>query len=43
MPGFRLVVLAFKIYKPGQKPPQAKLRARLGPAFFGLAWLGFWP
>ena len=32
MPGFRLVVLAFKIYKPGQKPPQAKLRAWLGPA-----------
>jgi transposase InsO family protein len=35
--------LAFKNYRPGQKPPQAKHRAWLGPAIFGLAWPGFWP
>ncbi|EDR00831.1 uncharacterized protein LACBIDRAFT_333735 [Laccaria bicolor S238N-H82] len=26
-----------------KSPPQANLRAWLGPAFFGLAWPGFWP
>ena len=31
-PGLRPAALAFKNYKPGQKPPQAKLRAWLGPA-----------
>ena len=30
--GLRLAALAFKIYKLGQKPPQAKLRAWLGLA-----------
>jgi hypothetical protein len=34
---------AFLYPRPGQKPAQAKGRARLGPAFFGLAWPGFWP
>ena len=33
----------FFLLTPCQKPPQAKHRARLGPAFFGLAWPGFWP
>ena len=42
-PGPKPGALAFKNYRPGQKLPQAKHRARLGPAFFGLAWPGFWP
>ena len=42
-PGPKPGALAFKNYRPGQKTPQAKHRARLGPAFFGLAWPGFWP
>ena len=42
-PGPKPGALAFKNYRPGQKPPQAKHRAWLGPAFFGLAWPGFWP
>ena len=32
-PGPKPGALAFKNYRPGQKPPQAKHRARLGPAF----------
>ena len=42
-PGLRPTALAFLYPKPGQKPAQAKGWARLGPAFFGLAWPGFWP
>ena len=42
-PGPKPAALAFKNHRPGQKPPQAKHRARLGPAFFGPAWPGFWP
>ena len=42
-PGHRPTALAFLYPKPGQKPAQAKGWARLGPAFFGLAWPGFWP
>ena len=42
-PGLRPTALAFPYPRPGQKPAQAKGRARLGPAFFGLAWPGFWP
>jgi hypothetical protein len=34
--------LAFPKPRPGQKPTQAKFLAWLGPAFFGLAWPGFW-
>ena len=37
------VGLGFQNHRPGQNPPQAKHRARLGLAFFGLAWPGFWP
>jgi len=33
-PGLRPTALAFLYPRPGQ---------RLGPAFFGLAWPGFWP
>ena len=36
-PGLRPAALAFKNYKPGQKPPQAKLRAWLFLAWPGLA------
>jgi len=36
------MALAFPKFRPGQKPSQAKGQARLGPAFFGLAWPGFW-
>jgi hypothetical protein len=42
-PGPRPTALAFPNPRPGQKPSQAKSWARLGPAFFGLAWPGFWP
>ena len=42
-PGPRPMALAFLYPRPGQKPAQAKGQARLGPAFFGLAWPGFWP
>ena len=42
-PGPRPTALAFPYPRPGQKPAQAKGQARLGPAFFGLAWPGFWP
>jgi len=42
-PGLRPRALAFLYPRPGQKPAQAKGWARLGPAFFGLAWPGFWP
>ena len=41
--GPRPTALAFPKRRPGQKPSQAKVLARLGPAFFGPAWLGFWP
>ena len=41
-PGLRSTALAFLYPRPGQKPAQAKSQARLGPAFFGLAWPGFW-
>ena len=34
--------LAFPNPRPGQKPTQAKVLARPGPAYFGLAWPGFW-
>jgi hypothetical protein len=34
--------LAFPKPRPGQKPTQAKVLARPGPAFFGPAWPGFW-
>jgi len=49
------VYLRYKSWGPGPRlglsklmswaksPPQANLQARLGPAFFGLAWPGFWP
>jgi len=40
-PGPRPTALAFPKPRPGQKPSQAKSKARLGPAFFGLAWPGF--
>jgi hypothetical protein len=42
-PGLRPMALAFPYPRPGQKPAQAKGWARLGLAFFGLAWPGFWP
>jgi hypothetical protein len=42
-PGLRPTALAFLYPRPGQKPAQAKGQAWLGPAFFGLAWPGFWP
>ena len=42
-PGLRPTALAFLYPRLGQKPAQAKGWARLGPAFFGLAWPGFWP
>ena len=42
-PGLRPTALAFLYPRPGQKLAQAKGWARLGPAFFGLAWPGFWP
>ena len=42
-PGLRPMALAFPNPRPGQKPAQAKGWAQLGPAFFGLAWPGFWP
>jgi hypothetical protein len=42
-PGLRPTALAFLYPRPGQKPAQAKGWAWLGPAFFGLAWPGFWP
>jgi len=35
--------LAFPYPRLGQKLAQAKGQAQLGPAFFGLAWPGFWP
>ena len=41
--GLRPAALAFKIHRPGQKPPQAKHRAWLGLAFFGLARPGLQP
>jgi hypothetical protein len=41
-PWLRPRALAFPKPKPGQKPTQAKVMARPGPAFFGLAWPGFW-
>jgi len=41
--GLRPTALAFLYPRPGQKLAQAKGWARLGPAFFGLAWPGFWP
>ena len=40
--GLRPMALAFLYPRPGQKPAQAKSQAWLGPAFFGLAWPGFW-
>jgi hypothetical protein len=42
-PGLRPPAQAFEISKPGQKPSRPNVQARLGPAFFGLAWPGFWP
>jgi hypothetical protein len=41
-PGPRPTALAFSKSRPGQKPSQAKDQARLGPAFIGSAWPGFW-
>ena len=41
--GLRPMALALPYPRPGQKPAQAKRWAWLGPAFFGLAWPGFWP
>ena len=35
--------LDFRNKRPGQKLPQAKHRAWLGSALFGLTWPGFWP
>ena len=39
----RPTALAFTKPRLGQKPSQAKVLARLGPAFFGSAWPGLWP
>ena len=41
-PGPRPRARAFRNHEPGQKPLRPTLWARLGPAFFGLAWPGFW-
>ena len=41
-PGLRPTALAFLYPRLGQKLAQAKSQARLGLAFFGLAWPGFW-
>ena len=37
------LALAFSYLRPGQSRDQAMTLAWLGPAYLGLAWLGFWP